>query len=86
MLISIFVSYYETTFTFGFFSKETTPVSTASSALSFGSLASNKSATLGRPPVISLVPEVSRGVLAITSPIPTLLPEVKLTVEFDGRR
>ena len=65
---------------------KTTPVSTASSALSFGSLASNKSATLGSPPVISLVREVSRGMLAITSPIPTLLPEVKLTVEFDGRR
>ena len=67
------------------FPKETTPVSTASSALSFGSLASNKSATLGKPPVISLVPDVSRGVLAITSPIPTLLPDVRLTVELDGK-
>ena len=64
---------------------DTTPVCTASSALSFGSLASNKSATLGNPPVISLVPDVSRGVRAITSPIPTLLPAVRLTVEFEGR-
>ena len=67
------------------FPNDTIPVSTASSALSFGSLASNKSATLGKPPVISLVPEVSRGVLAITSPTPTLLPDVKFTVELDGK-
>jgi len=37
-------------------------------AASFGFLASNKSATLGRPPVISLVFDDSSGILAITSP------------------
>jgi hypothetical protein len=37
-------------------------------ALSLGFLASNSSATLGRPPVISFVFEVSFGSLAKTSP------------------
>ncbi len=37
-------------------------------ALSFAFLASNNSATLGKPPVISLVFEVSFGSLAITFP------------------
>ena len=40
-------------------------------ALSFGLLASNNSATLGRPPVISFVFEVSLGNLAKTSPAET---------------
>lgn len=40
----------------------------ASMAASFGFLASNKSATRGRPPVISLVFDDSNGILAITSP------------------
>ena len=37
-------------------------------AAALGFLASNKSATLGNPPVISLVFEDSTGILAITSP------------------
>ena len=45
-----------------------TPSFSAMIALSFGRLASNNSATLGRPPVISLVFEVSLGNLAKTSP------------------
>jgi hypothetical protein len=40
-------------------------------ALSFAFLASNNSATLGRPPVISFVLVVSFGSLAITSPAKT---------------
>ena len=59
---------------------ETTPVVSASSALSLGSLASNKSATLGNPPVISLVPLIPRGILAITSPTETFWPSLKLTI------
>jgi hypothetical protein len=52
---------------------ETTPVLSASSAFALGSLASKRSATLGKPPVISLVPDVSLGVRAITSPTPTFV-------------
>ena len=37
-------------------------------AWSFGLRASNSSATRGRPPVMSLVLVVSRGILAMTSP------------------
>ena len=48
--------------------KETIPDSSARTAASFGVLASNKSATLGSPPVISLVLDPSSGILAITSP------------------
>ena len=48
---------------------ETTPLISARIATSLGCLASNKSATLGRPPVISLVFDDSFGILARTSPI-----------------
>ena len=44
------------------------PLFSAIIALSLGLLASNNSATLGKPPVISLVLEVSFGSLASTSP------------------
>ena len=47
---------------------DTTPLSSANIATSFGFLASNKSATLGNPPVMSLVFEDSLGILARTSP------------------
>ena len=45
-------------------------------ALSLGLLASNNSATLGKPPVISLVFEVSLGNLAKTSPAEIFCPSV----------
>ena len=64
---------------------DTTPVFSANSALSLGTLASNKSATLGSPPVMSLVPDVSLGVLAIVSPTPTFCPSVKDTLDLDGK-
>ena len=47
---------------------ETTPDSSARTAASFGFLASNRSATLGNPPVMSLVFDATNGILAITSP------------------
>ena len=47
------------------------PSFSAIMALSFGFLASNNSATLGNPPVISFVFEVSFGSLANTSPAKT---------------
>ena len=47
---------------------DTTPLSSANIATSFVYLASNKSATLGNPPVMSLVFEDSLGILARTSP------------------
>ena len=48
--------------------QETTPLNSARIATSFGFLASKRSATLGNPPVISLVFEDSLGILAKTSP------------------
>jgi len=48
--------------------KTTLPSFSAMIALSLAFLASNNSATLGRPPVISFVFVVSLGNLAITSP------------------
>ena len=51
------------------FPHETTPLISARIATSFGCLASNKSATLGSHPVMSLVLEDSLGILARTSPI-----------------
>ena len=50
------------------------PLFSAIMALSFGLLASNNSATLGKPPVMSLVLEVPLGNLAKTSPAETLWP------------
>ena len=54
------------TFPFVSFPKDTIPDSSASTAASFGVLASNKSATLGNPPVISLVFDPSTGIFAST--------------------
>ena len=45
-------------------------------ALSFGLLASKSSATLGSPPVISFVLEVSFGNRANTSPADTFCPSL----------
>jgi len=50
---------------------ETVPVCSASTADSFGLRASNRSATRGRPPVMSRVLDDSCGMRAITSPTPT---------------
>ena len=51
-----------------------TPSFSAIIALSFGLRASNNSATLGNPPVISFVLEVSLGSLAKTSPAEIFCP------------
>ena len=61
------------------------PLSSASTAASFGFLASNKSATLGRPPVISFVLDPSRGILAKTYPACSFFPSFKLTNAFAGK-
>ena len=55
-------------------------------ALSFGLLASNSSATLGKPPVISFVLEVSFGNLANTSPADIFCPSFteKLYLELNN--
>ena len=50
-------------------------------ALSLGLLASNNSATLGKPPVISLVFVVSFGNLAIRSPAETFCPSLTDKIE-----
>ena len=50
-------------------------------ALSLAFLASNNSATLGKPPVISLVFVVSFGNLAITSPAETFWPSLTDKIE-----
>jgi hypothetical protein len=50
------------------FPKEIIPVSSDRTAASLGFLASKRSATLGRPPVISFVFEATKGILANTSP------------------
>ena len=50
-------------------------------ALSLAFLASNNSATLGSPPVISLVFVVSFGNLAITSPAKTFWPSLIESIE-----
>ena len=56
------------------FPKIISPSFSAIIAPSLGFLASNNSATLGRPPVISFVLEVALGSLANTSPAFTLSP------------
>ena len=50
-------------------------------APSFGLLASNNSATLGKPPVMSFVFVVSLGNLAITSPAETFCPSLTDKIE-----
>ena len=58
------------------FPNSITPSFSAMIALSFGLLASNSSATLGKPPVISFVFEVSLGNLAKTSPAEIFCPSL----------
>ena len=67
------------------FPKAIVPLSSAKTAASFGFLASNKSATLGSPPVISFVLDPSNGILAKTSPAKSFLPSFKFTKAFAGR-
>ena len=75
-----------TSLTFPFVSlpKLVMPLYFARIAASFGFLASNKSATLGNPPVISLVLEDSNGILAITSPALIFAPSVALIIAPEG--
>ena len=56
--------------------KSTMPSILEISAASFGRRASNSSATRGRPPVMSLVLEVLRGVLAMSVPATILSPSL----------
>ena len=87
MSISLFCDFFvapsgvitSLTFPLVSFPKDTTPDSSARTAASLGFLASNKSATRGRPPVISLVFEATNGILAITSPAVIFWPSLKLT-------
>ena len=67
------------TFPFVSLPKEIIPDSSDKTAASLGFLASNKSATLGNPPVISLVFEATNGILVMTSPAVIFWPLVKLT-------
>jgi len=63
----------------------TLPSFSAMIALSLAFLASNNSATLGRPPVISFVFVVSFGSLAITSPAETFWPSFTERIESGTR-
>ena len=66
--------------------KDTIPEISAKIAGSFGLRASNKSATRGRPPVISLVPTDSCGIRASGSPTFTSAPSSKLTIALPGKK
>ena len=66
------------------FPYERVPVASAYMEPSFGFLASNKSATLGSPPVISLVFVPSTGTLAMNSPVETLFPLFFMRIDFEG--
>jgi hypothetical protein len=59
--------------------KLTVPLFSARIAWSFGLRASNRSATRGRPPVMSRVFEDSCGMRAMTSPTDTRAPSSRLT-------
>ena len=61
--------------------KITFPSFSAIIALSFAFLASNNSATLGKPPVMSFVLVVSLGNLAITSPAEIFWPSFTDKIE-----
>ena len=63
-----------------------TPSISAMTACSFGLRASNSSATRGRPPVMSLVFVVSRGILAMMSPASTRSPSVTAMFAPTGRK
>ena len=64
--------------------KEIVPDFSAKIAPSLGLRASNKSATRGKPPVMSRVLEEACGRRAITSPTSTLAPLVELTIAPAG--
>ncbi len=64
--------------------KSTTPSILEISAASLGRRASNNSATRGRPPVMSLVLEALRGVLAIRVPATILSPSPTTMWAPDG--
>ncbi len=66
--------------------KLTIPLTSAMIAESLGLRASNKSATRGKPPVISRVFDVSCGIRATTSPRPTAAPSSKLTIASSGKK
>ena len=53
---------------------------------SLGVRASNSSTTRGRPPVMSLVLVVSRGIFASTSPGLTFWPSITTRCEPEGSR
>ena len=65
---------------------ETWPSISEMTANSLGLRASNNSATRGRPPVMSLVLVVSRGIFAITSPGSTAVPSGTLIYAPTGRK
>ena len=66
--------------------KETMPSISLMTANSFGLRASKSSATRGRPPVMSLVLVVSRGILAMMSPADTLCPSSTFRCAPTGSR
>ena len=72
-------------FPFVSFPKLTIPEDSANIAGSLGFLASNKSATLGSPPVISLVLVIACGILAIISPASTLSPSDSVIIAPSGK-
>ncbi len=61
------------------------PLTSANTAGSLGIRASNKSATRGRPPVMSRVFEVSCGTRAMASPELTRAPSSTLMIAFGGK-
>ena len=67
----------------GVLAEETMPSISAMMAWSFGLRASKSSATRGRPPVMSLVFVVSRGILAMTSPASIVSPSFDDDVRAD---
>ena len=62
------------------------PVFSAKIAGSLGLRASNKSATRGKPPVISRVLEDACGIRASASPIPTSAPSSRLIIALPGKK
>ncbi len=64
----------------------TLPSISVMTAGSFGRRASNSSTTRGRPPVMSLVLAVSRGILASTSPAETACPSSTIRCAPEGSR
>ena len=65
---------------------ETIPEISARIAGSFGLRASNKSATRGRPPVISFVPTDSCGIRANASPTAISAPSSSVTIALPGKK